>query len=76
MTLGPIELFLIGVALAAAGGELFVRGTVGLAERSGIPPALIAVTVAAFATSSPELSVSVSSASASASLNSRSSKRR
>lgn len=62
MTLGPIELFLIGVALAAAGGELFVRGTVGLAERSGIPPALIAVTVAAFATSSPELVVAIDSA--------------
>ena len=62
MTLGPLELFLIGVALAAAGGELFVRGTVGLAERSGIPPALIAVTVAAFATSSPELVVAIDSA--------------
>jgi len=62
VTLGPIELFLIGVALAAAGGELFVRGTVGLAERSGIPPALIAVTVAAFATSSPELVVAIDSA--------------
>jgi cation:H+ antiporter len=62
MTLGPLELFLIGVALAAAGGELFVRGTVGLAERSGIPPALIAVTVAAFATSGPELVVAIDSA--------------
>ena len=62
MTLGPIELFLIGVALAAAGGERFVRGTVGLAQRSGIPPALIAVTIAAFATSSPEFVVAIDSA--------------
>lgn len=62
MTPGPVELFLIGAALAAAGGELFVRGTVGLASRSGIPPALIAVTVAAFATSSPELVVAIDSA--------------
>lgn len=54
MTLGPIEVFLIGVALAAAGGEPFVRGTVRLAERSGIPPALIAVTVSALAASQAE----------------------
>ncbi|CAG0955311.1 Inner membrane protein YrbG [Burkholderiales bacterium] len=62
MTPGPIELLLIGVALAAAGGELFVRGTVGLAERYGLPPALVAVTVAAFATSSPELAVAIDAA--------------
>lgn len=62
MTPGPVELFLIGAALAAAGGELFVRGTVGLATRSGMPPALIAVTVAAFATSSPEFVVAIDAA--------------
>jgi cation:H+ antiporter len=62
LTLGPVELFLIGVCLAAAGGELFVRGTVGLAERSGVPSALVAVTVAAFATSSPELVVAIDAA--------------
>ena len=62
MTPGPVELFLIGVALAAAGGELFVRGTVGLAQRFAVPPALVAVTVAAFATSSPELVVAIDAA--------------
>lgn len=51
-----------GVACAAVGGELFVRGVVGLAGWARMAPGLVAATVAAFATSSPELSVSVSSA--------------
>jgi cation:H+ antiporter len=51
-----------GVACAGVGGELFVRGSVGLAHSLRIPPGIIGATVAAFATSSPELSVSVSSA--------------
>lgn len=54
--------FLIGIAAAAMGGELFVRGAVGLARWWRIPPGIIGATVAAFATSSPELSVSISSA--------------
>lgn len=52
----------LGIACAGAGGELFVRGAVGLAHWLRIPPGIIGVTVAAFATSSPELSVSVSAA--------------
>jgi cation:H+ antiporter len=48
-----------GVALAAAGGEFFVRGSVGLAKWLRIPAGIVGATVAAFATSSPELSVSV-----------------
>lgn len=56
-------LFLIvGIACAGFGGELFVRGSVGLAHSLRIPPGIVGATVAAFATSSPELSVSVSSA--------------
>jgi cation:H+ antiporter len=51
-----------GVVCAAIGGELFVRGSVGLAGRLGISPGIIGATVAAFATSAPELSVSVSAA--------------
>ncbi len=50
-----------GVACAALGGELFVRGSVGLARWLRVAPGIIGATVAAFATSSPELSVSVSS---------------
>ena len=51
-----------GVLCAAAGGELFVRGAVGLAYWARISPGIIGTTVVAFATSSPEIAVSVSAA--------------
>ncbi len=51
-----------GLLCAAIGGELFVKGAVGIARWARVAPGIVAVTVAAFATSSPELSVSVSSA--------------
>lgn len=54
-------LLLIGVVLAGGGGELFVRGTVGIAGALRISPGIIAATIAAFATSSPELTVAISS---------------
>jgi cation:H+ antiporter len=53
---------LLGIACAGAGGELFVRGAVGLAHWARISPGIIGATVAAFATSSPELSVSINAA--------------
>ncbi len=53
---------LLGLACAGSGGELFVKGTVGLARAARISPGVIAATVAAFATSSPELTVAISSA--------------
>ncbi len=53
---------LAGAACAAIGGELFVRGVVGIALWARISTGIIAATFAAFATSSPELSVSVTSA--------------
>jgi cation:H+ antiporter len=53
---------ILGIACAGVGGEFFVRGTVGLAQWSRVSPGIIGATVAAFATSSPELSVSISSA--------------
>lgn len=53
---------LAGIVCAGFGGELFVRGAVGIARWLRISPGIVAVTVAAFATSSPELSVSVSAA--------------
>ena len=55
-------LLLIGLGAAALGGELFVRGAVGVAAWARVPAAIIAVTVAAFATSSPELFVAVNAA--------------
>jgi cation:H+ antiporter len=51
-----------GVVCAGIGGELFVRGAVGLARWTRVSAGIIGATVAAFATSSPELSVSISSA--------------
>ncbi len=62
--MSAVLLLLAGLACAGAGGELFVRGTVALARRARVRPALIAATVAAFATSAPELAVSLSAAAA------------
>jgi cation:H+ antiporter len=53
---------LLGVALAALGGELFVRGAVGLSVWARVPAGVIGTTVAAFATSSPEMSVAIQAA--------------
>jgi len=52
-------LFVAGLVLLVAGGELLVRGASSLAARLGIPPLIIGLTVVAFGTSSPELAVSV-----------------
>ena len=51
-----------GVVCAGVGGELFVRGVVGIALWARISAGIVGATVAAFATSSPELSVAISSA--------------
>lgn len=51
-----------GVVLAGIGGEFFVRGAVGLASWARVPAGLVGATVAAFATSAPELSVGLQSA--------------
>jgi cation:H+ antiporter len=56
-----VALFL-GVVCAGIGGELFVRGAVGLARWARVAPGIIGATIVAFATSSPELSVSISAA--------------
>jgi cation:H+ antiporter len=52
----------LGMVCAGIGGELFVRGTVGLAHWARVSPGLVGATVAAFATSSPELTVSITAA--------------
>lgn len=57
-----IAVFLAGLLVAAVGGNLFLRGVVDLARWLRVPPGLIGVTVAAFATSSPELAVSITAA--------------
>jgi len=49
-------LFLLaGIVFAAIGGELFVRGSAGVASVLRISPSIVAVTIAA----SPELSVAI-----------------
>ena len=53
---------IVGIGCAGLGGELFIRGAVGLAHWARIAPGIIGAVVAAFATSSPELSVSISAA--------------
>lgn len=58
----PYIALALGLLCAAGGGELFVRGTVGIASAARVSPGVIAATVAAFATSSPELTVAISSA--------------
>ena len=50
------------VVLAAAGGEAFLKGVLGVAGWLRVPKLLVATTLAAFATSSPELTVSVTAA--------------
>lgn len=49
---------LIAVALAALGGHLFLKGVVDLATYLRLPQLLVATSLSAFATSSPELTVS------------------
>ena len=52
----------VGLVCAAIGGELFVRGLLGVAWWLRLPASVIGVTVAAFATSSPELTVAIHAA--------------
>jgi cation:H+ antiporter len=54
--------FVLGLACAGIGGELFVRGAVGIGYWARISPGIIGATIAAFATSSPELSVAINAA--------------
>lgn len=49
---------LAAVPLAALGGEAFLKGVIGVSAWLRLPKLLVATTLAAFATSSPELTVS------------------
>ncbi|BAU94046.1 sodium/calcium exchanger (plasmid) [Methylorubrum populi] len=51
-----------GLALLVLGGEFLVRGAVQLAERMGVSPLLIGLTLVGFGTSTPELVTSVQAA--------------
>ena len=51
-----------GLALLFLGGEMLVRGSVGLARKLGVSPLLIGLLVVGFGTSTPELMVSLDAA--------------
>jgi cation:H+ antiporter len=52
----------LGLVLLVIGGELLVRGSVQAAERLGVSPLLIGLTLVGFGTSTPELVTSVQAA--------------
>ncbi len=60
MPIASADLFVLlaAIPLAALGGEAFLRGVLGLSAWLRLPKLLVATTLAAFATSSPELTVS------------------
>lgn len=58
MATADILMLIAAIPLAALGGEAFLRGILGLSSWLRLPKMLVAVTLAAFATSSPELTVS------------------
>ncbi|MCS6985831.1 MAG: calcium/sodium antiporter [Sphingomonadaceae bacterium] len=57
-----LGLLLLGLLLLMGGGELLVRGAVRTAERLGVSPLLIGLTLVGFGTSTPELVTSVEAA--------------
>lgn len=60
MTTSPNEIIFVlaAIILAGTGGEFFLKGIVAAAHGLRVPKFLVATTLAAFATSSPELTVS------------------
>ena len=52
-------LFVAGVILLVAGGELLIRGAARLATSLGVPPLIVGLTVVALGTSAPELAVCI-----------------
>jgi cation:H+ antiporter len=62
MLLVDLLMFVLGLVLLTAGAEGLVRGAARLAERFGISPLIVGLTVVALGTSSPETAVSVQSA--------------
>ena len=59
-----VEILLVlgGLVLLVLGGDLLVKGAVGLSLKLGMTPLVVGLTVVAFGTSAPELLVSLSAA--------------
>lgn len=55
-------LFCLGLVLLLVGGGWLVKGAVGLAEKFGISPLIIGLTIVALGTSAPELVISLQAA--------------
>lgn len=53
---------LIGLVILLVGGELLVRGAVGISYRFKISPVIVGLTVVSFGTSAPELVISIQAA--------------
>lgn len=54
-----ILLIIIGLILLAVGGDILVRGAVGISTRLGVSPLLAGLTIVGFGTSTPELVTSL-----------------
>ncbi len=54
--------FIFGLIFLIIGAEILVRGASRIAQRIGISPLIVGLTVVAFGTSAPELAVSIKSA--------------
>ena len=55
-------LFALGLIGLLFGGDFLVKGAVGLAQRIGISPLIVGLTIVAFGTSAPELLISLDAA--------------
>ncbi|MCB1000679.1 MAG: calcium/sodium antiporter [Acidimicrobiales bacterium] len=62
MSAWTVPALLLGIVCLVAGAEFLVKGAASVAERLGIQPVVIGLTVVAFGTSAPELAVSASAA--------------
>lgn len=58
----PVLLFLLGLVLLIKGGDWFVDGATGIAERFHVPELIIGATVVSIGTTLPEVMVSATSA--------------
>ena len=54
-----IAIGVLGLVVLIGGGEIFVRGGVGLAHKLGVDERIVGLTVVAFGTSVPELAASI-----------------
>ncbi|MDZ7627502.1 MAG: calcium/sodium antiporter [Parvularculaceae bacterium] len=57
--IGDALFIFLGLAVLLVGGDLLVRGAVGLANALRVPALIVSLTIIAFGTSAPELVVSV-----------------